>query len=145
MTVTLARPDEKTGDMPAGMEGLVPQLWQTALQDALNRMSIFQDDSSTKVNLSVKILKMEPPAAGASMTTTTAAKYELINRKNGDILYTQTIDSSGTVPWDYAFMGVTRARESINRAVQNNISQFLQSLDTVDASRPMFPTKTASK
>jgi len=31
MTVTIARPDEKTGELPVGMEQMVPQLWQTAL------------------------------------------------------------------------------------------------------------------
>ena len=43
---------------------------------------------------------------------------------------------------DYAFSGIARQRESVNRAVQNNITQFLQSLETVDANKPMFPTKT---
>ena len=32
-------------------------------------------------------------------------------------------------------------RESINRAVQNNITQFLQALETVDVQKPMFPVK----
>ena len=35
MTVTIARPDEKTGDLPVGMEQMVPQLWQTALTESL--------------------------------------------------------------------------------------------------------------
>lgn len=143
MTVTIARPDEKTGNLPAGMEAMVPQLWQTALTEALNKMAIFQDDASRKVNVSVKILKLDPPGAGASMTTAAAARYEIMDRKTGDIIYTQDISSSGTTPFDYAFMGVTRQRESINRAVQNNITEFLQSLETVDVQKPMFPAKRA--
>jgi len=141
MTVTIARPDEKTGDIPAGMEQMVPQLWQTALTESLNRMVIFQDDATKKVNLSVKILKLNVPGAGASFTTETAARYEIMDRKTGDLIFTQDITSSGTVPFDYAFMGVIRMRESINRAVQNNITQFLQSLETVDVQKPMFPAK----
>lgn len=145
MTVTLARPDEKTGDIPAGMEQVVPQLWQTALTESLNRMVIFQDDATKKVNLSVKILKLNVPGAGASMTTETAARYEIMDRKTGDLIFTQDITSSGTVPFDYAFMGLIRMRESINRAVQNNITQFLQTLETVDAQKPMFPAKVGGK
>lgn len=141
MTVTIARPDEKTGDLPAGMEQMVPQLWQTALTESLNKMAIFQDDATKKVNISVKILKLEVPGAGASMTTTTAAKYEIIDRKTGDIIFTQDIASTGVTPWDHAYLGVARQRESINRAVQNNITQFLQALESVDANKPMFPTK----
>jgi len=141
MTVTIARPDEKTGDLPIGMEQMVPQLWQTALTEALNKMAVFQDDATKKVNVSVKILKLDVPGAGASFTTETAARYEITDRKTGDIIFTQDISASGTTPFDYAFMGIARARESINRAVQNNITQFLQSLETVDIQKPMFPAQ----
>lgn len=144
MTVTIARPDEKTGDLPMGMDVKVPQIWQTALTEALNKMAIFQDDSLKKVNLSVKILKLDMPGFGASMTTSTEARYEISDRKNGDIIYTQDISSSGTTPFDHSLIGAIRALESINRAVQNNIAQFLQTLDTVDVSKPMFPTKVGS-
>ena len=139
MTVTIARPDEKSGNLPAGMEQIVPQLWQTSLTESLNKMAIFQDDASKKVNLSVKILKLDIPSAGFSMTTGTAARYEIMDRKTGDLIFAQDIQSTGVVPLDYAFEGLTRMRESINRAVQNNITQFLQALETVDASKPMFP------
>jgi len=144
MTVTIARPDEKTGDLPVGMEQMVPQIWQTSLTESLNKMAIFQDDSAKKVNVSVKILKLDVPGAGFSMTTSTAARYEIMDRKSGDLIFSQDIASSGTTPVDYAFMGVARARESINRAVQNNITQFLQALETVDVNKPMFPAKTAT-
>lgn len=143
MTVTIARPDEKTGDLPVGMEQMVPQLWQTALTEALNKMAIFQDDTAKKVNISVKILKLELPGAGASMTTETAARYEISDRKNGDIIFTQDVSAAGTTPFNHSLLGVARARESINRAVQNNITQFLQALETVNVNKPMFPTKVA--
>ena len=141
MTVTIARPDEKTGDLPASMGTTVPQLWQTALTEAINKMAIFQDDATKKVNLSVKILKLQVPGAGFSFTTETAARYEIMDRKTGDLIFAQDISSSGTTPADYAFAGIARARESVNRAVQNNITQFLQSLETVDVLKPMFPAK----
>jgi hypothetical protein len=145
MTVGIARADEKTGDLPAGMEVLVPQLWQSALQESLNKMAIFNDDATSKVNLSVKILKLNIPGAGASFTTETAARYELTDRKTGAIIYTQDISSKGEVPWDYSLAGVARQRESINRSVQNNITQFLQALQTVDVSKPMFPVKVSQR
>ncbi|HLZ68058.1 MAG TPA: hypothetical protein VKQ29_17675 [Aliidongia sp.] len=139
LTVTVARPDEKTGGLPPTAEGLAP-LWKTSVEEALDRMAIFNDDASRKVSLSVKILKLEVPGAGLSMTTDAAARYEIIDRKTGSVIFTTDISSSGTTPLDFAFQGVARARESVNRAVQNNISQFLQQLQTVDLSKPMFPT-----
>lgn len=140
MTVTLARPDEQKGDIVAGMEP-VAQLWQTSLTEALNRMAIFKDDASKKVSLQVKILGVEVPAAGASFETTAHARYEIIDRSNGSIIYTQEFSSKGFVSMGYAFLGVVRARESVNRAVQNNITMFLQALETVNIDKAMFPNK----
>ncbi len=79
------------------------------------------------------------------MTTKSAARYEIIDRANGDIIFTQDINSEGVVPFDYAFIGMIRARESLNRSVQQNIAQFLQALETVDVSKPMFPAKVPQK
>ena len=141
LNVSIARPDEQTGTIPPEISVTFPQLWTSALTDALNKMAIFQDDATKKLNLSVKILKIDIPGFGASMTTETAARYELMDRKTGDLIFTQDITSSGTVPFDYAFKGIIRARESINRSIQNNITQFLQALETVDVQKPMFPAK----
>lgn len=140
LTVTLARPDEAKGKIPAGAQHEVPQMWENALTEALNRMAVFKDNSPRKVSLSVKILELDIPAFGASMTTSTTARYEIIDRESGSIVYTQDVSADGVVPAGYAFVGLVRARESINRSVQNNIAQFLQALETVDASRPMFPS-----
>ena len=129
MTVTIARADERTGALPTGMEREVPQIWQSSLQEALNRMTIFQDDAATEVNLSVKILKLAVPSAGAEMTTDTTALYQVVDRKSGAVVFSETVSAEGTAPWDYAFLGTTRSRESLNRAVQNNIKRFLQALE----------------
>ena len=104
-------------------------------------MVVFQDEAAKKVNLSVKILKLDVPRSGVAFTTNTTARYEIMDRKNGDLIFSQDIASSGTTPMDFSMLGLARMRESINRAVQNNITQFLQSLETVDVQKPMFPAK----
>ncbi len=140
LTVSLARPDEATGDIDvAGAEDQVMNMWKTSLQEALDAMLIFDDDSTNRVSLSVKVLKLDAPAFGHSMTTEASAKYDIVNRTNGDIVFTTTINSEGVCPFNYAFLGLVRARESVNRAVQNNILQFLQALESVDMTKPMFP------
>lgn len=139
LTVTLARPDEKKGDMPAWAQTEVPSLWQTALIEAINKMVIFRDDAPHKLNLSVKVLALDVPGAGISFTTKTIARYELTDRDTGAIVFTQDISSEGYVSGSYAFAGFTRARESVNRSVQNNISQFLGALGTANVDKPMFP------
>lgn len=144
LTVTVARPDEATGPIDPNASGLTG-LWKESLQEALDKMAIFKDDASRKVSLSVKILKLDVPGAGFSMTTATAARYEIIDRASGAIIYTQDVAAEGHVPADYAFNGMARGRESINRSVQNNIAQFLQSLETIDLNKPMFPNSQAAK
>lgn len=140
ITVTVARPDEKTGNINPGVDAVLP-LWKEALQDAFDHMAIFRDDSSRKISIAVKVLKLDTPTFGIAMTTSTSARYEMIDRATGGLIYTQDFNSEATVPGDYAFLGIARARESINRAVQNNISQFLQALEAVDVTKPMFPAK----
>lgn len=129
ITVSLAHPDEKKGDIDVGME-VVPQFWKSSLEESLNRMAIFKDDSSKKINLSVKILAMNIPVGGFTMETNTIARYDLIDRNSGRVIYTKEISAMGVVPAGYAFLGVVRARESVNRSVQNNISEFLNSIKT---------------
>lgn len=51
------------------------------------------------------------------------------------------IDSRARTMPTKAFVGMVRARESINRAAQNNIKQFLQAVETVDVEKPMFPNE----
>jgi PBP1b-binding outer membrane lipoprotein LpoB len=144
LTVTLARPDETKGEMPAGIETITP-MWKEALEEALNRMALFQDDASRKVSLSVKILAINLQPLGISFTTTVSARYELLDRATGAIIYSEQVDSSGTTPMDYAFLGVIRQRESINRAVQNNISKFLMAVETVQVNKPLFPGRKEGK
>lgn len=140
ITVTLARPDEKKGDMPMGIESITA-MWKESLQESLDRMAIFKDESKNKVSIQVKILGFDIPGFGLEMKSKSIARYEVIDRSTGGIIFTQDITAEGVVPVGHAFLGITRARESINRAAQNNIKQFLQSLETVDVEKPMFPAE----
>ena len=150
LTVTVARPDEATGQIrvaaAVGSHGkaypisLYLGLWRTALEEAFNRMAIFKDGSPKKISLAVKILKFDTPEFGGEMTTHASARYEIIDRSNGSIIFTTDVSTSGVVPFDHAFVGAVRAVESMNRSVQNNIIQFLQVLETVEMDKPMFPS-----
>jgi len=137
ITVTAGRPDEATGPLPIDQGTL--GVWKEALQEAITRMAIFNDDSRRRVSLQVKVMKVNVPAAGVSFTTDVDARYELLDRATGSIILSQQIPSSGTTPGDFAFLGIARARESVNRAVQNNIALFLRSLETARLDQPLFP------
>lgn len=116
----------------------IPPLWKESLQDALNRSLIFTDDADKKINLSVRITEFDIPSVGFAMTTKVSAIYEIVDRANGDLLFAQELTSEGIVPMDYAFAGITRAVESWNRAVRNNIADFINLLEQSDISKALF-------
>jgi hypothetical protein len=119
----------------------IPPVWKEALQDALNRSLVFTDDASRKVNLSVRITEFEIADPGFDMTTKVSAIYEIIDRSNGDLLLAEEIRSEGVVPANYAFAGHVRMVESWNRAVRNNIADFINLLEQADLSKAMFKGK----
>jgi hypothetical protein len=127
VTVSLANPGETTGHMPSD-GALAAPIWRDALQDSINKSGLFDDDSHRRVNIAVKVLKIDIPEMGITFETAAEARYQIIDRKDGAVLFDQVIPSTGTVPPDWAFAGVIRRRESINRAVQNNIATFMNSL-----------------
>jgi hypothetical protein len=154
LTISVARPDEATGEIrpshlvhPRGEFqpypiSLYAGLWKTALEEAFNRMAIFKDDSPKKVSLAVKILKFQTISAFPAAHT--SARYEIIDRSDGSIIFTTDISTSGEGPFKlepFADDAVgSRSVDGINRSVQKNIIQFLQALETVDIDKPMFPS-----
>ena len=156
LTISVARPDEATGEIrpshlvhPRGEFqpypiSLYAGLWKTALEEAFNRMAIFKDDSPKKVALAVKILKFQTISAFPAAHT--SARYEIIDRSDGSIIFTTDISTSGEGPFNldpFCDLGCSmgsRAVDGINRSVQKNIVQFLQVLETVDIDKPMVPS-----
>lgn len=123
--------DEATGEAPIIINGVALN-WQNAIIDAINKKLIFKDDAKQKLNLSVKINALDVPVHGLSYTTNADAIYVISDRETGQEIYKQNIVSTATVPLDFAFQGQTRRLESINKAVQKNITQFLSDLDKLN-------------
>ena len=115
-----------------------PPIWKEALQDAMSRALVFQDRAKRRVNLSVRITEVDAPSAGFAMDTKVSAIYEITDRSDGSLLFAEEISSEGVVPANYAFVGVVRARESVNRAVRNNIADFIAKLELADLSKPIY-------
>ena len=128
ITVTPGAPNERTGDLPPAVAALT-NTWKEATQEALARAAIFNDESRQHVNLEVKVLKFYTPPMGITFPTDTDASYTLVDRRTGSVIFTQVISAQGTTPMDFAFVGAIRARESINRSVQKNISAFIDALE----------------
>ena len=146
LTVSVARPDEG-GEihkriffhpLPLSFHA---GLWKTALEEAFNRMAIFKDDSPKKVSLAVKILKFDTRELTIAHTS---ARYEIIDRSDGSIIFTTDISTSGEGPikidplCDFGCAMGSRVVDGLNRSVQKNIIQFLQVLETVDMDKPIF-------
>jgi hypothetical protein len=129
MSVSFAGPNEARGEIPSNGEE-VPRFWESGLREGVNRISVFDDDSTNKVNIFVKITELDIAGGGVTMTSKARATYQIVNRKSGKIIYEKEVYTTGSVPGTYAFSGATRIKESINRAVQQNIRVFLDAIST---------------
>lgn len=140
ITVSLANQSEATGKIPVYVVR-TPELWKAALEEALNSMVIFKDNGTKKINIAVKILKFSPSGPGFDMTTDVEARYEIVDRATGDIIHSQNISTTGKVELKENFNANARMIEATNQAVRGNISAFLQSLESIDMNKPMFPAR----
>ncbi len=138
INVSYANKGETTGIIPATATR-TPDLWKNSLEGALNNMVIFKDDATKKVNLMVKITRFEPAQPGVDMTAYAEARYDIVDRNNGDIIFSQSFSSSGKQLFNENLNGIARIIEATNMAVRNNITAFLQSLEEVNINKPMFP------
>lgn len=140
VNVRAARPDEMTGNNRAtdfekatgeygGAGTVIVDHWKYSLQDSLDRKLIFRDNVSRTVTISVVILKFSAPDLSFSRFTEVEARYEVMDRGSGAIIWTKTIPSEGRASVGEAFLGSTGFRLSINKAVQTNIEAFLDQLE----------------
>lgn len=130
ITVALARADEQETVFEPGQETLTP-IWKNGLEEALDKAAVFRDDAARKVSINVKILKTDIPPVGLSFTATTAALYTVTDRATGTPLFSERIETAGTTPTGFSFLGVARAREAVNRAVQANIASFVERVPNI--------------
>lgn len=147
ISVTIAQPSEQTGKkVKLGEQVLrapawanVPQHWKNGLENALIRANAFDASSEKKVAILVKVLEYWQPSAAFNFETTVTAQYDILDTGDGSIVFTSTVSSVGKVETGYAFLGLTRALESQNRAVQENIIQFISQLESAKLDKPIFP------
>ncbi|MDI9332728.1 MAG: UDP-N-acetylglucosamine acyltransferase [Alphaproteobacteria bacterium] len=140
INVSYASQQEATGPISATDER-TPELWKSALGNAVKSMAIFRNEALKRLDLSVKITRLEPSGRGFDMIANAEARYDLVDRSNGDIVYSQNIATSGKVTFGENMMVIARTIEARNIAVRNNIAIFLQSLESVDTSPTLLPTK----
>lgn len=107
-------------------------LWKEALSGAVAKAKVFNDASAKGVKINVRVQKIDAPEFGIEMVTKTTATYDVVDAESGATLFSKVVEARGAVGGDYAFAGMVRAQESINRAVRNNISEFIKALESSD-------------
>ena len=75
-----------------------------------------------------KVLKLETPTMGINFDTDFVVRYQLLDTSTGKLVFTRDINTQGSVPGDYAFLGAARYTEARNVAVRENIMMFIDSL-----------------
>ncbi len=105
----------------------IPALWQRGLASAIGQSRLF-DGSPRVFDVNVTIYKMKPPRTGGTIETPARARYQLIDAGSHAVVFEAMIETVGHVGPDGNFLGVVRVRDSIDRAVQRNITQFVERL-----------------
>lgn len=133
-TVSVAKEEERLGETQVGFfgnqyESNFKQSLREAIEEALTKSAIFNDLANKKVSLTAKVMQFESPNGGINFETTAIIRYEIFDRKDGKLIFRRDISSTGSVPFDYAFLGAIRYTEARNRAMRENITQFINSLE----------------
>ena len=117
----------ETGFGPAGEVSLSDR-GKTLLKTRLS--SRRNDDARTKVTVQVKLLKFNAPAFGFDMETESIAKYQIVARNTGKVIYETEVTATGVAGLNENFPGATRWKKPVNRSGQNNIKAFISRLET---------------
>ncbi len=106
----------------------IPVLWKRGTESAVLQSGVFTGLGEDKYDVLVTILVMKPPAQALTVNTPAKARYDVINAKTRKIVFSTEIETVGRVAFGDSFSGAVRIKESINRATQSNILEFLQRL-----------------
>ena len=130
VTVEPASRDRAVYPLPRSLTPLLP-LWQAALQDAVTRQGIFRPDAARRVSLVVKVLEFSLSGNILSVF----ARYQLFDVPAGNPVFSADIMSNvglsglatGVTSLDDPAIA-TQNRTQVIRAIQDNITQFLDQL-----------------
>jgi hypothetical protein len=131
VTVEPASRDRTVYPLPRSLAPLLP-LWQAALQDAVTRQGIFRPDAARRVSLVVKVLEFSLSGNILSVF----ARYQLLDNPPGTPVFSADIMSNvglsglatGVTSLDDPAIA-TQNRTQVIRAIQDNITQFLDQLE----------------
>jgi hypothetical protein len=131
VTVEAASRDRAVYPLPRTLTPLLP-LWQAALEDALARQSIFQPGAPRQLSLIAKVLEFS--LSGNILSA--FARYQLFDAPPGNPVFSTDVMSNaglsslatGVTSLDDPAIA-TRNRSEVIRAIQDNITQFLDQLD----------------
>jgi hypothetical protein len=122
-TVEPASRDRAVHPLPPALSPLLP-LWQAALQDALARQAIFRSNAPRRVSLVVKVLDFSV----SGDTLTVFARYQLFDNPAGDRVFSTDVMTTMPVATGADATSAIRNRTQATRAIQANITQFLDQL-----------------
>jgi len=131
VTVEPASRDRAVYPLPRSLTPLLP-LWQAALQDAVTRQGIFRPEASRRLSLVVKVLEFSLSGNILSVF----ARYQLFDVPAGNPVFSADIMSNaglsglatGVTSLDDP-AAATQNRTQVIRAIQDNITQFLDQLE----------------
>lgn len=109
----------------------IPILWRGATEVALAQSKVFDGQSDRKYDVIVTILTLKPPREGLTIKTPAKARYDVLDAASRKIVFSTEVETVGRVAFGDNFVGTVRISDSINRATQSNIIEFINRLQAV--------------
>jgi hypothetical protein len=125
VSVEPASRDRAVDPLPPSLAPLLPP-WRAALQDALARKAMFRPGAPRRLSLMVKVLQY----AASGDTLTLFARYQLFDNPAGDPIFSTDVMTNVPLGSGEDPASVLRDRALASRAIQENIVQFLDQLET---------------
>ncbi|MDQ8028797.1 MAG: hypothetical protein REJ23_08715 [Brevundimonas sp.] len=95
---------------------------QTAVQESLAAAGYIGEEGRP-LTVQVALMGLDQPAMGFDMTVTSRVRYTV--SRDGQAIFNETIQASGTAKMGDAFAGVERLRMANEKSIQENIKAFL--------------------
>jgi hypothetical protein len=126
LDVEPASRDRAVDPLPPSLLPLLPP-WRDALQDALSRTALFTPGAPRRMFLKVKVLQFAVSGGALNLF----ARYQLFDNPAGDPIFSTDVMTNIPIASGEDAASALRDQRLARRAIQANIVQFLDRLETL--------------
>lgn len=99
-----------------------------ALIDSLEAAKLLTRDTNAKYYLNARMIRVDQPLIGASLTVTSVVQYTLMRASDGKILFNEEISTPYTAKFSDSLIAIERLKLANEGSARNNITRLIDKL-----------------